>query len=515
MAIANKGDTTKTVADPNAEYQSLKGLWDRNKAVISGERFVKEFDAMVSYTNLLIPFSPSMTADQYAIFKSEAELPQISSQLTKMLVGGLLRKQPVLTLPDDVPEEASDWINTQFGKDDASLVAVLDEALHEEMVTSRSFMFVDHPEITEAMLDAMTPEERAGIKPYPVLYTANDIINWQTGETALGKSMLTMIVVKGFTEDASVNEFHPALTSTVWVHDLDDSGYYRIREYRVDNTESNVPVISGKVVEDYRKGSPVMILYDTNESIMIAGERLKYIPAYPLNGSIDAKEPLITSIVDKEIALYNKISRRNHLLLGAATYTPYIASDMGDEEFTKIVGAGLGAWFQIGEKDKAGVLATPTEALTDMADAIAAGIEEIARLGVRMLSPETAQSGVALELRNATQTATLGTLNTKVSNTMSKVIATMLNWRYDLTLAPSDIEFELSADFNPAPIGVEYLRLATEWYQLGLISRDIWLILLKNNDMIPADYDDEETIAAINADPLINQKDDSEDYESR
>jgi hypothetical protein len=165
---------------------------------------------------------------------------------------------------------------------------------------------------------------------------------------------------------------------------------------------------------------------------------------------------------------------------------------MADEDFDKIVNAGLGSWFKLEKDATAGVLETPTAALVDMDRAIAAGIEEMARLGIRMLTPETEQSGVALEIRNAAQTAQMGSLNNKISQTMRQVIAFMINWRFGTTLKPSDIQFALSADFNPVPLGADWLTLATTWYETGLIPRSIWLLLLKHNDIIPPDYDDEE-----------------------
>jgi hypothetical protein len=137
--------------------------------------------------------------------------------------------------------------------------------------------------------------------------------------------------------------------------------------------------------------------------------------------------------------------------------------------------------------------------------AIAASVEEMAKLGIRMLSPEAAQSGVALEIRNAAQTAQLGTLNSKISNVMSQIIVFMINWRYDLELKVSDIDFSLSADFNPTPLGADWLRLATEWYQAGLIPRTVWLQVLKQNDIIPPDYDDETGKKEINGDELLNK----------
>ena len=86
---------------------------------------------------------------------------------------------------------------------------------------------------------------------------------------------------------------------------------------------------------------------------------------------------------------------------------------------------------------------------------------------------------------------------------MRKIICFMVNWRYDLQIADSDVEFSLSDDFNPTPLGADWLRLATEWYQQGLIPRSIWLLMLKQNDMLDSDYNDEDGQKEINADKIV------------
>jgi hypothetical protein len=138
-----------------------------------------------------------------------------------------------------------------------------------------------------------------------------------------------------------------------------------------------------------------------------------------------------------------------------------------------------------------------------MEKAIAAAIEEMAKLGIRMLTPETDQSGVALHLRNASQTAKLGTLNMKISSVLSEIIAFMINWRYGLDLKAGDVYFNLSSDFTPTPTGEGWLRLATEWYEGGLIPRSVWLQLLKQNDMLAPEYDDKEGQVEITNDELV------------
>jgi hypothetical protein len=505
MAIVNAAQATvKTVADPNAAYETLRPLWLKSRAACSGERFIKDYDAVIdvkTFKNLLIPFSPNMSQRQYDFFKAEAEWPGITSQYAKLLVGGLLRKQPQLTLAKGVPEEVHSWILNEFGEDDSPISAFLNQVLTEEVQTNRAWVFVDYPRIEDP--DSLMPEDVKKLKPYPVMYQADSIINWRIGKSASGKKLLNRVIIRGYEEVYLENDFHPTFMDTVYVHELNEEGHYQIRVFQRLEATTKISVTSGQKVLDFSSKNTAQFVLKETIPIIVNNKPLLFIPGWPLNGSFEPSEPLLTPIIDKEIALYNKLSRRNHLLYGASTYTPIIASDMSDDQFQSIVESGLGTWIHLQQGDTADVLKTPTEALADMEKAIASSIEEMAKLGLRMLSPETSQSGIALEIRNAAQTAQLGTLNTKISNTMRQVIVFMINWRYDVDLTVSDVSFSLSSDFSNSPLGADWLRLATEWYQAGLIPRTVWVQLLKNNDLLEADYDDLTGKAEITSDELI------------
>ena len=53
------------------------------------------------------------------------------------------------------------------------------------------------------------------------------------------------------------------------------------------------------------------------------------------------------------------------------------------------------------------------------------------------------------------------------------------------------------------PLGSDWMRLVTDWYQGGLIPRKLWLEIAKANDVVPADYDDEAGRKDIESDPLV------------
>lgn len=486
------GAVVKLVSDPCAEYLSLQASWRRSRALCGGESAAKAMDRSLDtlgFTNLLLPFSPSMTPEQFSFYKAEAELPGITAEFSKMLIGGLLRKPPALSIPDSLPEDALDWITNEFSEDGLPLMSFLDNALLEEVETSRAWVYVDYP-----------VEDSEDARPYPVVWPAESVINWRLSKVSNGRLVLSQVIVRVTEEEPATPEvFHPEIRQVVYVHELDEGGLYQIRKYVEGVSSPDDYAVAGKRDNSMTRTSD-MKLVDTFTNFMVNGKRLDFIPAWPLNGQIAPTMPLLMPIIDKEVALYNKVSRRNHLLLGAATYTPVVFADITDEVFEQIVGKGLGSWIKLSSDSKIDVLKTPTEALQDMEKAIAAGIEEIARLGVRMLSPESTQSGVALSLRNASQSARLSSLSTKVSSTMQSVIAFMLSWRYKIDINAGDVQFKLSEDFTANPMTVEWLRLITDWYEAKMLPRSAWLDVVKRAEVLRPEYDDKEGMTEITED---------------
>ena len=488
--MENIVDTTRGVGDPNAAYLSLEKYWKRCRAACAGQDAIKQLDAhldVFTFSNVLLPFSPTMDDQQYAFYRAEAEWPGITREYAALLQGGLLRKRPQLELSDRFAPDVTDWLLNRFSRDNSSLAAFLDAALTEELQTGRAWVMVDYPALNNA--EMLSQEQIDEIQPYPVLLEAEHVINWRVAEDPVsGAQKLSRVIVRGYEEVFPEGEFHPRVMATVWVHELDEEGFYRVIKFRKDSEEFSATVKDGKIQQDNNRAAFEEV--ERLENIRCRGERLRELPFWPLNGSIEPSPPMLMGIVDKEIAVYNKMSRRNHLLLGAATYTPVLCSSMDDTRFQQVVDSGLGTWLRLDPGDTITVLEPPTQALSDMSKAIEAGLSEMAKLGIRMLTPETAQSGVALDIRNAAQTSKLGALNMRVSVQITDIIRFMIWWRYGEEVASSEIKFTMSEDFNPTPTGEGWLRLATEWYQSALLPRSAWLEILKTNDMLPSGYDD-------------------------
>lgn len=497
------GRLKSSVGQPSYAYDSMLPYWKRARAVIEGELSAKAHDDQLLQIgeNLLIPFSPTMDPRQYQWFVSEAELPGLVSQYLKTVVGGLLRKEPSLSYPGAQPaEDLRDWLLNEFAEDGKSLVAFLAEAIEEELVSRRALVTLNFPVAED--FETLSAEERAKLNPFPQLWRAEQVINWQVrNDPRTGEPKLSRVILQSIVEDYSENEFHPALMPTVVDHYLDEGGVYRVQYYERDSFTA-IRVVNGRYeMTELGQNIGEWKAAGETQTPLVRGKPMDFIPAWFLSGEIAPRPPLFAALVDREISLYNKVSRRNHLLYGAATYTPVIFSDgLAQDTFEEIAAQGLGTWIRLGTEDKIDVLKTPTDALKDLETSIETTVSELARLGIRMLSPEqTAQSGIALEIRNSPQTAQLGVLNAQIGQVMSEIIKTMLWWK---TGTEYEVDFQLSADFSPSPIGPEWLKLVTEWYEARFIPRTSFIRMLKEHDILPGDYDDEEGQKEIQQDPL-------------
>ena len=479
-------------------YGEYLQKWKKCRAVCSGEDHVKKLDTIVSVNNLLLPFSYKMGETQYAWYKAEAELPGLVSQYVKIIQGGLLRKQPYLEFHDQSLEgrhpASSPHVLGRIGPKHLPLISFLAEVLQEELMTSRAVIHVDYS--THQNIS------------YPRLFKPEQVINWQCYED--GSLRRVVICYETYDYIGSEDPYMPNLKVVHQDHHMRWSEDHGREVYMVHE------VVSGKID---RLGST----HTTNDNLtglkvpLKQGEPLSEIPIWFLNGSVDPVEPMLAPLVSKEVALYNKLSRRNHLLFGACTYTPVLhSSSIDDSEFIKIIERGLGSWIKIDADDRIDVLQTPTAALADMSEAIRQNVDEMTRMGLRILSPDPASgtSGIALEIRNSPQTAQLGLLNNKLSASLKEVFEFMLSWTSEHYRSPDyepllnyptesgvHLDFRMSADFNASPLGVEWARLVTEWYQDRIIPRSEFVRIVKQQDVLSSDYDDQQAREELRSDP--------------
>jgi hypothetical protein len=299
--------------EPNYLYQSMLPMWTRSRAIINGENAVKQHDAVLdnqNFTNLLVPFSDRMTPTQYRFYLAEAELPGLVSQYARVIVGGLLRKTPQIEFSGKVPADAIDWIENNFTSDNRSLIAFLDEALWEEVTNSRAFVMIDYPDIEG--YDSLSSEDKSKVKPFPVLWKAENVINWGVSKNPLtGAKHLSRVMISFFKEEyTDDNEFHPELVEYIADHRIDEDGHYYVCYYR-RKSDQTIRVVNGVVLASNQMNKVSRAQLGINpgsndedwekvgEDVYpkMNGEYLKRIPGFFLNGSVQPREPVLTKLL--------------------------------------------------------------------------------------------------------------------------------------------------------------------------------------------------------------------------
>ena len=75
-------------------------------------------------------------------------------------------------------------------------------------------------------------------------------------------------------------------------------------------------------------------------------------------------------------------------------------------------------------------------------------------------------------------------------------------WKYGKDMDVTGLDFSMSSDFNPTPLGADWFRLVTEWYESRIIPRSVFIKVAKHHDILPADYDDAAGVEEIGQDNL-------------
>ena len=470
----------------------LYELWRRARAVVEGESAVKDLDNIVdtnNFTNLLIPFNDTQVQAQYNFYKAEAELPGLVSQYVRIIIGGLLRKEPSLTVTKPelntkgLTEEAINLlqandtpadviyksIKENLVSENNGILSFILRILEEELITSRSA-------VTIALRNPDSVTEK-NLLAYPVFWKAEEIINWQTEDETL-----TRVVFSYEVEEQTQDQYDFNNVTYYQDHFINSTGTYQVDTYR----ETGVTAESNSGFQLFDSVVPEL-----------NGETFNYLLVWFMNDSIEPIIPILTPMVDTELSLYNKMSRRNHLLHGAAAYTPVVMSTMSPEDFDAVVSGGLGSWIKLDENAKITTLTVPTDVLSDMEKAITQGVEKLGRMGVNLLMGNDKMTNVsssALSVRLSPQVAQLGLLNTKISTNLSEILTLLVKWNFNEDVT---VDFNLSADFNSTPVNSDLLRILGEFYTSSVIPRYLFIEILKANDIIPESYDDERGQEAI------------------
>jgi len=462
------------VDSTHADYDANLPAWLRARDVFAGEDAVK-FGG-VRY----LPRLDSQTEDEYAAYKARASFFNATARTVDGFVGLIFRRQSAVKLPEN---------NSALGKalaafeDDADMLGTPLESYAKNAVTEvitvgRAGTLVDWEGDVEN-------------RAYATLYTAEQIINWQT-ERVNGRNVLTLLVLRE-TGQSPQDDFV--------VKEVEQLRVLRLE--KVASPDSKIQ--SGKcVVELWRrkeaKSRRAKVEWEKVETRvpLRLGKPLPLIPFVfhgPRNCLPCVDKLPLADIIAVNLDHYRLNADYKHGLHFTALPTAWVSGF--DKSATLRIGAST-AWVAETPGATAGFLEFTGQGLTTFERAMDRDERLMAVLGTRMLEAQkrVGETADAIELRQSGENSVLSAVSLSVSDSLTHVLRWVYWWN-STEESPENISedvvlMELNSDFSIKGMVSDELTAVVAAWQAGAISRETMFDLFRRGEVLPPGRTDEE-----------------------
>lgn len=419
------------VNTPHPRYSAHEKQWKRCRDAVDGSDAVKAAGAEY------LPGLSEQTTAEYDAYRMRALWYGASARTIQGLTGAVMRKDPVVTLPEGLKPFLLDV--TSSGVPFASFAMT---ALDEVLKSGRYGVLVDMPvEMTDRQL------------PYFSAYIAESIVNWTT--TVLnGIPTLTQVVLK----------------ECDWVR-ADDDPYVMVpvEQYRV------LRLKEGRYEQEiFREATSKQGKWISQGIVTptIRGAVMDFIPFCifgPRTMTPDIEKPPILDLVDVNFSHYRSSADLEHGRHFCGLPTPWVAGF--PETAVLKIGSSV-AWVSNDPNASAGMLEFTGQGLGALETALESKEKLMAVLGARLLE-EQKPSVEAADTVTARMSGEQSVLRA-VANTVSQGLSQLLQWTARWTgMGPEEakkVTAQLNTDLMSSPMSfAELTQLVTAW-QAGAMS---------------------------------------------
>jgi hypothetical protein len=421
------------------KYKDRLPQWSKCRDAFEGEDAIKA--AGVKY----LPKLKGQADDDYRSYKGRALFYSITSKSVSALVGMATSKAPKIEYPPSMELYFNDSRMIQFSE-------VYSSVLTEVLLQSRCGVLVDMP-----------PE---GGKPYPVVYQAEDILNWRIDSAG----ELELVVLRE-AYDEPTDEFEVEVS-------------HRYRELRmVDGVYTqNVYSAKSEIVEQVIP--------------TIRGVALDYIPffvANPFGTGFSDMKPLMLDIANINISHYLSSADLEHGRHFTGLPTPVVIGADSDKDLY------IGSTKFLVIPDKGGdakYLEFTGQGLQSLEKAMSEKQSLLASLSARLLdnSSRGSEAADAVKLRYMSETASLTTVVHSISivlNSAYKLIAEILGENQ------SDFSLMLDTDFMETQLSAPDMSALFDGFFKGAVSKETLVYNLRKGRRLDPLRSDSQEIEAI------------------
>ena len=456
----------KGVRTTHPEYDRLSKFWKRCSDVVDGQ------DALHSAGEAYLPKLRDETAEDYRARLTRSDFFNATWRTINGLAGMAFRKPPIVEVPKGIEPFLKDIDLAGCSMDDMAKHMVEDSLEYGVLG-----LLVDHPPAPENVTGiTVAAKEALGLRPLIQYYEIESVINWRYVRVA-NQTVLGLVVLK---EEAQTgeDEFSHETEARYRVLDLDGSGHYRQRVYRITDKG-----------EDEQVGTDIYPLMN--------GAKLSAIP-FRIVGEMDV--PPLIDLVDANVAHYQINSDYRHGLHFTALPTLFVAGVQLEQ----------GQSFHIGST--AAVVAPDPNADAKFIEFTGQGMgaiekallgleQRMAILGARMVADETRQAETlgATKIKRAGENSVLADIVIGVSDAIEWALGIFAQWAGQ----SGEVLYQINREFTPTMMDAQTLTALVGAVQAGKLSDPEFFELMQRGDVIDAAKTYDEHQAEVDLAPTM------------
>lgn len=448
---------TDSIATRHPLYECVYPLWEQLRDTSEGQHAVKArceghkylpptqgmwMDGGASGDDRfrkLVPYSKGWRA--YQTYLGRALFVPFVCDAADMMLGMLWNKLPQISLPKKM-----EFLWQKASPSGEGLLQLMRRANYQQIVTGR----------LGALLDLPSSEVRSAPQPYLSLYHGEDIINWDVVERSdLPGEVVKMIVL---------DECAPMRVNTF--------GWERSKQYRVlalgsleDQRASGVYSVG---VFSTREGEAPEFDPGLMRAPHVRGRTLPFVPFVFIGaiGNTSAIDyPPLLGLSDMSLAFYRMQADYRQGLYMTTQDTLFSKGFMLPDDSPLRVGAGAHVHSDFAEADMKYV-GINSQGLPELRSAIENDFKIASHKAGELMdaSSRARESGVALEMRVGTKTATLNSIALAMGEGFERQLKNMATW---LGLNPDEVKIQPNFEFASKEFGSQDLNQLVSAKMLG------------------------------------------------
>jgi len=427
------------------EYEANKGRWALMRDVVEGEDVVKE------NKTTYLPQPNGMNESEYLAYLNRASFTGFTGRAIDAMLGLVGRKKPTFEAPKEIRALESDITLTGVPLDAFAM-----NSLAETLTPGRVGILVEYPVTPEEPLVRMDVENY-GIRPYLIMYTAENILDWREGRIG-NRRVLTYLKLQ--------DTYEEPFASGTSLYTYETKISTRVRIFRLEESEGVVNCVFEvyEVDPDALVGTKEKMLPLDSGYIFCDGEPMHYIPFYPIGpmeNTMKVQRPPLLDMAFLNIHHYQASADRNHAVHWADVPTPVISGQLMDEngQVAKSIKLGPTSAIMLTEGGSATFLEMTGEGINPTKELMREYVDDMSVLGNKILAGD-AKSTEAAEtaaIHRAGEQAILATMANNISLALTSALRCMAEFMGLKGKDRQEITYRLSTNYLPGNIDSQTL----------------------------------------------------------